>query len=59
MDQSTARTFRFVFSYPGTDLEVISQDRIEMLAPGSDGLDERMGERPQSGLWVELHDEYV
>jgi hypothetical protein len=56
VSESTGWVVRFVFSYEGTNLAVVSQDRVEMLAPDSDTLDGQQ-DSPRSGFWLELHDE--
>ena len=44
---------RLTFRYVGTEIRVVSEQRVEMVTPFSDRLDEYEG---HSGAWLELRD---
>lgn len=53
LHQQRNRALRLIFNYQGTQVQLTSQQQVEMMAPPSDPIDEFEG---RSGFWVELRD---
>jgi len=51
--QQRDRSLRLIFNYQGTQIQLASQQRVEMTAPPSDPMDEYEG---QSGFWIDVRD---
>jgi hypothetical protein len=47
------RALRLIFNYRGTQVQLASQQQVEMISPPSDPIDEY---EEHSGFWIELRD---
>jgi hypothetical protein len=51
---SHPRAVRLIFRYDGDKLELVSQEKVEMLVPPSDAV--APAAQARTGFWIDLHD---